>query len=71
MGAKNSTQSAGERLERIDQSFFDNKKIGRAKVEKGCNECKLKEEKKVEKKCKQCERQMLFLFIIKIEYLIY
>ena len=56
MGAKNSTQSAGERLERIDQSFFDNKKISRAKVEKGCNECKLKEEKKVEKKCKQCER---------------
>lgn len=61
MGAKNSTQTSGEGLEKIDKIFFENKKNGKPKAEKGCNECQIKkkeEEKKVivNKKCRQCER---------------
>ena len=60
MGAKNSTQTSDKRFEKIDKRFFENKKNGNTKTEKGCNECQIKikkeEEKKEEKKCRQCER---------------
>ena len=61
MGAKNSTQTSVDGLEKIDKIFFENKKNSKPKSVKGCNECQIKkkeEEKKVviNRGCRQCER---------------